>query len=77
MPPRFSEEMWDFVTPPDYASLEAAVRDLYEIQGLSLEAVGKKLGVSKTPLLWKLPEMGIVIRAHGGYRWGKRKDCRG
>lgn len=72
--PRFGPGFWKFVTPPGYASLEEALRDLYEVQGLSRAAVGQKLGVSDTPLRRVFRELGIRTRPHGGYRWGRRRE---
>ena len=72
MPAPFQEDFWAFITPPGYPNFADAARALYASLG-SLVKVGKKLGVSKTPLIRVFGELGIPLNPHGGYRWGKRQ----
>lgn len=48
--------------------IDELVRDLYEVQGLTLEKAAEKLGITKSALSRWLPQLGIKARRTGPRR---------
>lgn len=63
---------WNGLLLPNFTSDEEMLKDMYINQNMSIEAIARKIGVSKQTIRYRLKMYKVSVRSRGGKNHVKR-----